>query len=160
MVAKMNYRIEIGGQELLDSIEQLWQELLLFHAAKSEHFKKDYRAFKFETRKKDLLNKSKRGSLRVSLSKDEKNRIFGYCVSSIQDREGEIDSIFVSEDYRGKGIGSELIEDCMNWFKDNRVKRIKVGVAFGNESTFQFYKKFGLFPRVTYLTSKNWLSGQ
>ncbi len=73
---------------------------------------------------------------------------------------GEIDSFFVCEEYQGKGIGSELIEDCMNWFKENLVKRNKVGVAYGNETAFQFYEKFGLFPGVTFLTTKNWLSDQ
>jgi GNAT superfamily N-acetyltransferase len=86
--------------------------------------------------------------------------MFGYCVASIQDEEGEIDAIFVDEKYRGKGIGSEFIKDCINWFNENGIKRIKVGVAHGNEATFQFYEKFGLFPRVTYLTTKNWLSEQ
>ena len=79
----MSYKIEVGGQELLDSLEPLWQDLFLFHIAKSKHFKEDYRGFRLENRKKDLLKKSKKGSLRVSLSKDEQNRIFGYCVSSI-----------------------------------------------------------------------------
>ena len=160
MVEKMNYRIKYGDTELLDSIEPLWQDLNSLHAEKSLHFKQDYRAFSFETRKQDLIEKSKRGSLRVSISSDEQNRIFGYCVSSIQDREGEIDSIFVREAQRRKGIGSELMEDCMNWFRDNHINRIKVGVAQGNEDTFQFYEKFGFYPRVTYLTTRNWLSDQ
>lgn len=70
------------------------------------------------------------------------------------------DLIFQFMESWGKGIGSELIGDCMDWFKCNSVKRIKDGVAYGHEAAFQFYEKFGLFPRLTYLTTKNWLSGQ
>ena len=157
--AKMNYRIEYGGTELLDLIEPLWQELTLLHSKKSQYFKEDYKAFQFETRKRDLIEKSKRGSLKVFLCLDDQNRICGYSISSLQDYEGEIDSIYIKEKSRRKGIGSDLMSECIKWFKENSVKRIKVGVAFGNEEVFPFYEKFGFFPRVTFMTSKHWLSG-
>lgn len=154
MKKRMNCRIECGGQELLDSVEVLWKELNRIHETKSPYFRDDFSSFSFETRKRDLIAKSDRGNLRVTIASDREARTIGYCISSIEGREGEIESIFVAEESRRDGVGTKLIEDSLDWFHGNSVKRVKVSVVYGNEDVFEFYGKFGLFPRVTILCSK------
>ena len=151
---KMSYKIEFGGRELLGSVEILWKELNRIHEAKSPYFNEDFSSFSFETRKRELIEKSERGSLRVVIASDQQGRIIGYCISSIEGREGEIDSIFVTEANRRKGIGAKLVEDSMHWLHRNSAEKITVAVVYGNEEVFDFYRKFGLFPRVTILTSR------
>jgi len=147
--------IRAGGVELLDAIEPLWEELNLLHADKSRHFSDDYRAFTFAERKEALLDKSRKGGLRVSVC-GKQGLIQGYAVASVEGVEGEIDSIYVRKAARGLRIGEALMKDCLTWLKENGAKRIRVVVVYGNEDAFGFYARFQLFPRATTLTTPKW----
>jgi ribosomal protein S18 acetylase RimI-like enzyme len=78
----------------------------------------------------------------------------GYCIATINDSIGEIDSIFVESGFRKYGLGSSLVENSIQWLKTNNCKKIMVGVASGHESVFEFYQKFDFYPRMTYLQLK------
>jgi ribosomal protein S18 acetylase RimI-like enzyme len=147
--------ISAGGVELLNAIEPLWEELNLLHTDKSPHFSDDYRAFTFAERKKALIDKSRKGRLRVSVS-GKQGLIQGYAIASVEGVEGEIDSIYVRKAARGLGIGEALMKDCLTWLRENGAKRIRVVVVYGNEDAFGFYAKFQLFPRATILTTPKW----
>jgi ribosomal protein S18 acetylase RimI-like enzyme len=155
----MKQGLRRGGVELLESIRPLWEELNNLHAAKSPFFGDDYRAFTFEVRKKTLEEKATKGNLRISIYVEKGDKIVGYCIASIDGAEGEIDSIYVKKEKRRSGVGKILMEDCLEWLKENGSERIKVVVVYGNEETFAFYKKFGLFPRATTLTTLKWHTG-
>jgi GNAT superfamily N-acetyltransferase len=150
--------IIIGGIESIDKIEPLWLQLNLHHSSISPFFKDDFKKFKFEDRKKTLIEKANKGNLKIFMFCTD-NIPQGYCIASIEENEGEIDSIYINEKYRKMGIGSQLMSSAINWLKENGIVRIKVGVVFGNENAFSFYQKFGLFPRVTYLMTEYWHSG-
>ncbi|WP_367888864.1 GNAT family N-acetyltransferase [Paenibacillus sophorae] len=66
---------------------------------------------------------------------------------------GELDSIFVLQDFRGSGIGQELMTLSLGWFKTNSIENIAISVLFGNDEALPFYEKFGFYPR-TYVLSK------
>jgi ribosomal protein S18 acetylase RimI-like enzyme len=150
--------ISAGGIELLDAIRPLWEELNLHHAEKSRYFSDDYRAFTFDDRKEDLLQKARKGKFRISVYKQE-GLIRGYSIASIKGAEGEVDSIYVRKAARGARIGEALMKDCLRWLKENGSKKIRVVVAYGNEEAFGFYAKYQLFPRATTLTTLNWHTG-
>ncbi|WP_408634775.1 GNAT family N-acetyltransferase [Paenibacillus zanthoxyli] len=65
---------------------------------------------------------------------------------------GELDSIFVLQDYRGYGIGQELMTLSLDWLKTNSAKTIAISVLFGNDEALPFYEKFGFYPRTYVLT--------
>ncbi len=71
-----------------------------------------------------------------------------------QEKTGEIESIFVEEGYRSRGIGSALVERALAWLDTNDSVRNRVSIADGNEAAFSFYKKFGFYPRMTVLEQK------
>ncbi len=93
-------------EKSLDSIQPLWDKLRQHHHKKSENFREHYKDFDFQERKETLLKKFAGGSLRVDLAKDiSEDRVVGYCVSSIfSEMEGEVDFIYVEEEYRSNGI--------------------------------------------------------
>jgi len=155
----MTRELRRGGIELLESIRPLWEELNDLHAQKSPFFSDDYRAFTFELRKKTLEEKATKGKLRISIYVERGDEIVGYCIASIDGAEGEIDSVYVKKEKRHSGVGKILMEDCLEWLKENASERIKVVVVYGNEEAFAFYKKFGLFPRATTLTTLKWHTG-
>ena len=78
----------------------------------------------------------------------------GYCISTVNHTVGEIDSLFVEEDYRRHGYGGMLVDHSLSWMKRKGCTTIRVAVADGHESVFGFYQQFGFYPRLTYLQLK------
>lgn len=150
--------IKHGSIELLDSIAQFWKELNQLHADKSVYFSDFYHKFTFAERKKDLIQKAEMSDLRVALCLNASFDPVGYCVTTAQAGEGEIESIYVKDAYRNQGIGTALMRDAIAWLEVRGINRIRVSVAVGNEAVFSFYQKFGLYPRVTHLVNKDWNS--
>ncbi|MCE7699617.1 MAG: GNAT family N-acetyltransferase [Methanobacterium paludis] len=140
----------------LDSIQHLWDKLRQHHHKKSENFREHYKDFDFQDRKETLLKKSAGGFLRVDLAKDvSEDRVVGYCVSSISsEMEGEVDSIYVEEEYRSEGIGGTLMQRALSWMDENEIKKRRILVANGNDKTLNFYVKYGFYPRATVLEQK------
>lgn len=150
----INY-IEVNISQI-GIIKPLWNKLRDHHHDLSTHFPERYKMTKFEDRKEELLKKSGNGILRIDIAKDEdKNEYIGYCISSIsEDNVGEIDSIFLDENYRSSGIGNELMNRAIDWMDKKGVKSKKIVVAVGNEELLTFYKKFDFLPRHIILEQK------
>lgn len=150
----INY-FEVDRNEI-DIIEPLWKKLRSYHHELSPHFAEKYNEITFQERKRELLKKSMGGSLRVEMAKDEDTKRFiGYCVSSISDEMvGEIDSIYLEDDYRSLGIGNTLMARALNWMDEKGVQNKKIVVAVGNEKLISFYEKFDFLPRHIILENK------
>ena len=81
----------------------------------------------------------------------EKDLLIGYCIASLVEEVGEIDSIFVSENYRKCGIATCLMDTSLHWLKQNNPIKTVVKVSIGNEDVFGFYARYGFLPRLTEL---------
>ncbi len=143
-----------GGSELLDRIAPLWEEIKKYHVEKSLHFSKILNSISFVERKKNLTSKAK--FLRVDIAnklKDEKD--VGYCITTIDNsNRGEIDSLFIKEQYRRQGIGKKLIKMALAWLDNKGAVESSITVAYGNEEAIDFYKYFGFYPRGIHLSKK------
>ncbi len=144
-----------GNKTLFDKVEPLWQQLRLYLLEVSPYFKDYYRTLTFENRKRAILQRAFRGDVRIDLAVDG-STLVGYCVSSI-DRHltGEVDSIYVDQNYRGQGIGSTMIQKALQWLGSKGAQKKIVSVTFGNEQVWEFYQEFGFMPRRTLLEQKN-----
>jgi ribosomal protein S18 acetylase RimI-like enzyme len=149
----MHIEYRAADEKGLDLIRELWTELNHFHVGKSVYFRQHYEGMTFEVRKGQLLKITAQGSLRIDLAIDtEKNRTIGYCVSSVSfEKAGEIESIFVLESYRRRGIGTILVGNALAWMDTMEVEKKRVSVSYGNEEMWVFYRTFGLMPRMTVL---------
>jgi ribosomal protein S18 acetylase RimI-like enzyme len=107
-------------------------------------------------RKKQLLEKSCQGALHIDLARDSNTEEhIGYCVTTINpEKQGEIESLFIEKEYRGMGIGDNLMARALAWLKTMSVQKTILGVAEGNESVFPFYRRYNFYPRVTILWQK------
>ncbi len=145
-----------GGIELLDSIRTLWEQLIVHHAEISKYFSEDLLERTFPKRKDGLIEKSKQGKLRVDLARSEHHgKYVGYCVSVVNKKNiGEIESIFVEEDFRNSGIGDTLMNKTLKWMKTQQVESKIVKVATGNDHAHLFYSKYGFLPRITVFQQK------
>jgi ribosomal protein S18 acetylase RimI-like enzyme len=143
-----------GSAILLDNIQDLWEELNKHHELVSKHFKDDFQAYTFQQRKAKLIKKYTLGKLRVDIAKD-KDRPVGYIISAIsEDSVGEIESIYIQKDYRGKAIGDELMGRALAWLVEGKVNSMVVDVAVGNEEVYNFYAQYGFHPRISRLKHK------
>jgi RimJ/RimL family protein N-acetyltransferase len=154
-----------GGKEIeyleknqndLDIIRPLWEKLNAHHITVSKYFKDSRTATTFDMRKKQLMEKSYRGALRIDLARDATTKEYiGYCVTSVnEEKQGEIESIYVEKDYRLSGIGDSLMTRALGWLETVTVKKTILGVAEGNEGVFAFYQRHDFYPRVTVLMHK------
>ncbi len=80
----------------------------------------------------------------------EKSKIVGFITLSlleknanIKSKRGEINDLFILEDYRKKGIGKMLIKKAISFFKSQKVKLILLNVDSNNFSALKFYEKIG-----------------
>ena len=60
-----------------------------------------------------------------------------------------LDDFCVSEDFRGKGIGTELIRMASDFAKEQQVGRILTHVESANKESIAFYKNRGFQPVET-----------
>jgi GNAT superfamily N-acetyltransferase len=148
----------IGGADLLPRIEPLWCELRDHHTSRSAHFPDMVSDMEFESRKVGLLEKSVGGHILVqivSLNGFQEPKDVAYCVSTVMlNGVAEIDSVFVVEGYRGKGLGGKLVEGALDWIDEHDVKEVRTSVVWGNEEVLPFYQRHGLYPKSIVLLRK------
>ena len=142
------YNIKQGNVDNLDLIRPLWEKLNQLHFELSPHFKKRFQDMNWDKRKHKLLEKSK--DILFDYVIDEiDSKIVGFCISTIDKEDnkiGEIDSIYIDEDYRKTGIGKQLLDKAILWLKSNNTETQKLLVGVGNEQVFDFYKQFDFYP--------------
>jgi len=137
----------------LEIIAELWKSLIHHLQSQSKYFPQDYQRLIFEDRKRQFLKIAETGKLRLDIVKDEKNYL-AYSVSSIIDAKGSVDSLYVAQPYRNKGIGNKLMERSMSWMEINGVSDFEILVSYGNEDALKFYEKYGFYPKHLILKKK------
>jgi len=150
----MNWKIERLQRHELDITRPLWEKLNAMHLDDSRYFKEHFRSFTFEKRTAAFREKSDDDILIQVVLRDNGLAV-GYCISTVDGVSGELDSLYLEEEYRSRGIGRIMVEACIAWFNDKKCSRVVVAIADGHESVFPFYRKFGFYPRLTYLQLKD-----
>lgn len=138
----------------IELIRPLWIQLNEYHHKNAKTFRSHYERMTFEDRKAYFEKLAAAGSLHLVLAFNPLSggQYIGYCVTSLSpEKTGEIESIFVEEEYRALGIGSALVTRAMVWLNENGSVRNRVPVSDGNEEVWNFYKKFGFHPRMMML---------
>jgi GNAT superfamily N-acetyltransferase len=131
----------------IDIIKPLWEQLNYHHMGISNNFKDSFLTRTFDDRKRSLIVGNKK--LKIIISEDvELSKIIGYSIFSIDGVNGEVDSIFVCEEYREKNIGQEFMKKALDWFDRNKIVNIFVNVLYENVHALKFYEKFGFVPRT------------
>ena len=106
-------------------------------------------------RLKGLLNKK---SIYVAKIGEE---IVGYIIIDIMEKDNSfiryrkllvVDTLCVDEKYRGKGIGTKLLEYAKNLGKENNCTDMYLTVNPKNENAIKVYEKFGMkLKDMTYM---------
>ena len=73
-----------------------------------------------------------------------KKKIVGFVAGVIDlDNNGNVEDVYLDEEYRNKGLGKDLFQKLLDWFKLHSVKAIDVHISKGNEKVLEFYRMFG-----------------
>ncbi len=122
---------------------------------KHEHIEFDEKAV-CEALKK-LLDNSSFGNIWLMHYEEQ---LVGYCVLTLgyslefRGRDAFIDEIYVKDDFRGKGIGTEAIKFMEQACKNLSVKALHLEVEKSNNSAHALYKKVGFEEHNRYLMTK------
>jgi ribosomal protein S18 acetylase RimI-like enzyme len=84
-----------------------------------------------------------------------KNKIIGYLCGGKRKKlpywkkaqYAEIESFFLENKFRNKGLGSKLLRDFINWCKEKRINYTFISASAQNLPAMRLYKKFGFYPR-------------
>lgn len=148
----MSYTIRTLSKNDLALLKPLWEKLNEIHLHDSPHFKNFYEAFTFEQRIVSF-DTIKADNLLIQIVEVD-GKIFGYCISTITNETGEIESLYLEESVRGNGLGETLCRNAIEWMKKRSCKKFEVSVSYGHEGVFGFYEKLGFYPRMTMLQLK------
>lgn len=80
------------------------------------------------------------GYMIISVKEYEENAFKKYYKYSV------LEHLCVAEEFRGKGIGSEMIYKFIDISKENNVSRIELDCWVDNENAYQFYIDKGFEP--------------
>lgn len=137
---------EAGVEDINDSVKELWLQLAreMFKieglVLPSEENANRWIGFVRKTlnSQKSLLMLAKSGSGPVGFVYASISRDFPLDVSKPT---GRIDDLYVLPDYRGRGIGEELVLKCLNKMRVAGVKAIRLRVLAENKAAMELYKK-------------------
>jgi ribosomal protein S18 acetylase RimI-like enzyme len=159
--------IELGGPEDIDSLRDLWLELHHHHAQvapQSGAFADDESSWRVRA-----------GSYREWLSDPRSflllardgERLVGYaCVRVFESGDdlrdswvvpdviAELETLVVSADLRGDGVGTRLLDEVDAELSRRGVEEIQVGLMPGNDGAQRLYERRGFRPRWLLLFSR------
>lgn len=150
----MGIEYRLGGPELLDRVAGLWEALRELHAEIDPRWAAMTRRRSWEDRCSDLLAKAQSGQMLVEIAVYQDKPI-AYCISTIDgNQKGEIDSLYVSDDWQCQGIGSCLLKKSLDWLKSQNTPIQQVAVREGNEKALSFYLRCGFMPLMRILVHR------
>ncbi len=70
-------------------------------------------------------------------------RIYRTLLIRIRRREGRISNLFVLPGHRKKGVAAELVRELLKWFREKKIKDVRLAVHSGNAPALQMFGKLG-----------------
>lgn len=143
----MNYRI--ATQEDLSVLLQFGKELSLVESKYDETIVYE----DTEARSRYIKQLSKPFALFL-ISETEEKLPTGYLYAHIDtsSQQGELEVVFISEEYRGQGLAQELVTRALEWMKGKQVFRVVTHIFAGNQSSQKAFEKLGFKPHnIEYL---------
>lgn len=135
-------------------IKELWERNRKYHEKISENFNFLYSDIIFEDRISRFKSFNEK-NIKITIAIDDRNsEVIGYSISTLEHNKGEIETIHVLENYRGKGIGKFLINSHISWLKANNCSSIVLSVDYSNANTIKFYKSIGFAENIVEMRLK------
>lgn len=95
-----------------------------------------------------------KGKKSLCLVAENEDKIIGYLIGSIEKAEdwrkikniAEAENMLIIEEFRGRGIGTNLLKEFLKWAKSKGAERAFVVASASNEKAIRTYSKIGFVP--------------
>jgi ribosomal protein S18 acetylase RimI-like enzyme len=140
--------------EQKEAIRPLWDELRRLTRDMSTHFARHYEELDWNESVQKFVDPAV--ETRIDVARDgEGGRIVGYVIGSVdRARVAEVDSFYVAEPYRGRGIGRQLLERSVSWIMERCPGECRIFTAYENRAALRLYERLGFYPRLVLLNKK------
>lgn len=155
---KTKFKIRSAIENDLESLTDLWLELMIHHQNDSNFFKvkKDSRSGIKEILKRKMEDKSSH----IFISESD-TQVLGFIICKFQVgspifdlyKKGYIAETVINKNYRGKGIGKSLYDSAENWLKKQGADHVQLQVSVKNQNGIEFWSNRG-FEKVTFSMNK------
>jgi ribosomal protein S18 acetylase RimI-like enzyme len=136
-------------ESFVPEIVELWEEFWGYHQKMEPQFfvMSEDGPSKFEEYLRGLI-KSDESQVLVAL---EGGQMAAYSIAQILKRPpiakhpeyGFISHLCVKSEYRRKGLGKQISDKILEWFKSRQIDRIELSVVAKNQIAYSFWKKQG-----------------
>lgn len=139
--------IQLLNLDEIEIVKPLWEELNSYLHSGSSHFKDELAKRTFSERINSYMEKANAAPYLIQVvSIDEK--LIGYALASIDgEHVGEIDSIYIKQEFRKRKIGDTLVQNMLEFFDQNKTKYDRLNITEGNFGVEEFYNRFGFQTR-------------
>ena len=147
--------IRKAKEDDLGAICALWFEMMNYHLAQDRRFAIAHDASTIFTNwVKGLLQEPESGYIAVA---EEKGAIEGYILGQIEQlppvysiqKIGVIRDVCVLQGARHHGLGTQMFQHSLGWFKNRKVGAIWVRIPVGNIIAGKFWETQGFSPFTT-----------
>ncbi|MHA1291030.1 MAG: GNAT family N-acetyltransferase [Promethearchaeota archaeon] len=134
-----NIKIEIASPEQIDDLRKLTKKLVEGLGQKFEPKRFDWGI------SRRLYDPLQRHGILIAIDEDI-GEVVGMIVAELRidpfgSSEGYIKQVFLKEEYRGKGIGQELVKKAIDHLKKIKVEKIKVNIKDKAKEALNLYCK-------------------
>lgn len=158
----MSIKYELLENNEVDCLKDLCNDLMAFQKSKSKVTPERFDSMTFETRLMPSIKGARDNYFIIAKDGDD---VVAYAYSNICNKNVynsgafgkffEMDSVqgdyvgclsqfYIKESYRGKGIGSKLFKESINWINSYEdIMDIFIFVSNGNDDALNFYKSKG-----------------
>ena len=134
--------------EDLPAIKELWKEMMDFHRERDEYFS---RSPEGHERFGEYVRRNIESPEWLVMVAIDDAKVVGFSMGTIESyppvfqhaHHGFIADIVVNESFRRQGIGSQLFDRMIPWFREQSVTRIEIEVASANEVSQAFWNRMG-----------------
>ena len=132
----MEYTLRRAEPRDKERIEALFIEMLrsIYHKDIYDGYEEGYLDGFFNSSDKCIyvaeINGTVEGYISIEIHREDKGFVY-------------LDDFSVSEEYRGKGIGTALIKKAEHFAKENRIYTVVLHVESANNGAFKLYNKLG-----------------
>ena len=127
--------------DLLNYVSLRREDILEYSHIIKEDIKIDEEKLKKEF--KDLID-SKENIVFIA---EEGNELVGYLngniLKNIWQESGYINDLFVTKNFKRKGVGTQLIKSFIEYLKKKKIKKCKLGVNIKNTPAIALYNELG-----------------
>ena len=140
-----------AGRRDLEGIQSLWELLREDQAKGDDRLAPVIGASRLVSEHREAILADPRTGFFVA---EEQGELIGFLHAQIDpndpiyapERYGTIVDLFVTEPSRGRGVGSQLLEYCVEWLCSHNLAEFRVATPAGNEAARRFFEARGARP--------------